>query len=135
MNLLADLANLDLPFPNTDYLVRREYLQTHRAQVVNFMKAVIEGMRAIKGNRTLGIQAIQKYLKMNNAEEAGIAYDYYVGQHMGEIPDVPSRAALSAGIDQILGKKDGLTPESLKLVDRSVIEEIIKSGFVNALYK
>ena len=54
---------------------------------------------------------------------------------MGEIPDVPSRAALSAGIDQILGKKDGLTPESLKLVDRSVIEEIIKSGFVNALYK
>jgi NitT/TauT family transport system substrate-binding protein len=135
MNLLADLANLDLPFPNTDYLVRREYLQTHRAQVVNFMKAVIEGMRAIKGNRTLGIQTIQKYLKMSNAEEAGIAYDYYVGQHMGEIPDVPSRAALSAGIDQILGKKDGLTPESLKLVDRSVIEEIIKSGFVNALYK
>jgi ABC-type nitrate/sulfonate/bicarbonate transport system substrate-binding protein len=135
MNLLADLANLDLPFPNTDYIVRREYLQTHRAQAVNFMKAVIEGMRAIKSNRTLGIQSIQKYLKMNNAEEAGIAYDYYVVQHMGEIPDVPSRAALSAGIDQIVAKKDGVTPESLKLVDRSVLEEIIKSGFVNALYK
>ena len=135
MNLLADLANLDLPFPNTDYIVRREYLQTHRAQAVNFMKAVIEGMRVIKANRTLGIRSIQKYLKMNDAEEAGIAYDYYVGQHMGEIPDVPSRAALSAGIDQIVAKKDGVTPESLKLVDRSVLEEIIQSGFVNALYK
>lgn len=135
MNLLADLANLDLPFPNTDYIVRREYLQTHRAQTVNFMKAIIEGMRAIKANRTLGIRSIQKYLKMNDAEEAGIAYDYYVGQHMGEIPDVPSRAALSAGIDQIVAKKDGVTPESLKLVDRSVLEEIIKSGFINALYK
>jgi hypothetical protein len=99
------------------------------------MKAVLEGMRAIKANRTLGIRSIQKYLKMNDAEEAGIAYDYYVGQHMGEIPDVPSRAALSAGIDQIVAKKDGVTPESLKLVDRSVLEEIIKSGFVNALYK
>jgi len=133
--LLADLANLDLPFPNTDYIVRREYLQTHRPQVVNFMKAILEGMRAIKANRTLGIHAIQKYLKMDNAEEAGIAYDYYVGQKMGEIPDVPSRAALVAGIEQTVRKKDGGTPEALKLVDRSVLEEIIKSGFVSGLYK
>jgi len=135
MTLLADLANMDLPFPNTDYLVRREYLQTHRSQVVNFMKAILEGMRALKANRTFGIQTIQKYLKMNNAEEAAIAYDYYVGQHMGEIPDLPSRAAFLAGIDQTVGKKDGVTPESLKLADRSVLEEIIKSGFVGALYK
>jgi len=83
----------------------------------------------------MGIRTIQKYLKMNNAEEAAIAYDYYIGQHMGEIPEVPSRAALLAGIEQITGKKDAVTPESLKLVDRSVLEEIIKSGFVSALYK
>ena len=134
MSLLADLANLDLPFPNTDYMVRREYLQTRRSQVIDFMKAVLEGMRAIKANRSLGIQLIQKYLKMNNTEEAAIAYDYYVGQHMGEIPEVPSRAALLAGIEQVTGKKD-VTPESIRLVDRSVLEELTKSGFVNALYK
>ena len=135
MNLLADLANLDLPFPNTDYIVRREYLQNHRTQMVNFMKAILEGMRVIRANRTLGIRAIQKYLKMSNAEEAGIAYDYYVGQKMGEFPDTPSRAALLAGMEQTIGKKDGVTPESLKLTDRSILEEIIKSGFVAALYK
>jgi NitT/TauT family transport system substrate-binding protein len=132
MTLLADLANMDLPFPNTDYIVRREHLQSHRGQVVNFMKAIIEGMRALKANRAFGINAIQKYLKMNSAEEAGIAYDYYINQHMGEIPEVPSRAALVAGIEQTIGKKDGVTPESLRLVDRSVLEEIIKSGFVKA---
>jgi NitT/TauT family transport system substrate-binding protein len=135
MNLLADLANLDLPFPNTDYIVRREYLLAHRSQVVSFMKAILEGMRAIKADRALGIRAIQKYLKMNNAEEAGIAYDYYVGHKMGEIPDVPSRAALVAGIEQTVGKKPGITPESLKLTDRSILDEIVKSGFVTALYK
>jgi len=135
MNLLADLANLDLPFPNTDYLVRREYLQTHRPQVISFMKAIIEGMRSLRTNRSLGIQVIQKYLKINDAEEAGIAYDYYVGQHMREIPDVPPRVALSSAIDQILGKKDGVTPESLKLIDGSILEEIVKSGFVSTLYK
>jgi NitT/TauT family transport system substrate-binding protein len=135
MNLLADLANLDMPFPNTDYIVRREYLQSHRSQVVNFMKSILEGMRAIKTNRTLGIRAIQKYLKMTNAEEAGIAYAYYVSQKMGEVPEVPPREALVAGIEQTVGKKDGVTPESLKLSDRSVLEEIIKSGFVSSLYK
>ena len=135
MNLLADLANLDLPFPNTDYIVRREHIQSHRPQVINFMKAILEGMHAIKANRALGIRAIQKYLKMNSAEEAGIAYDYYVGQKMGQIPDVPSRAALLAGIEQTGGKKEGVTPESLKLTDRSILDEIVKSGFVTALYK
>jgi NitT/TauT family transport system substrate-binding protein len=135
MNLLADLANLDLPFPNTDYIVRRDYLQSHRPQVVSFMKAILEGMRALKINRAMGIRAIQKYLKMNNAEEAGIAYDYYIGQKMGEVPELPSRAALLAGIEQTVGKKDGVTPESLKLADRSILEEILKSGFVTTLYK
>jgi NitT/TauT family transport system substrate-binding protein len=135
MNLLADLANLDLPFPNTDYIVRRDYLQSHRPQVVSFMKAILEGMRALKINRSLGVRAIQKYLKMNSAEEAGIAYNYYVGQKMGEVPELPSRAALLAGIEQTVGKKDGVTPESLKLTDRSILEEIIKSGFVTTLYK
>jgi NitT/TauT family transport system substrate-binding protein len=135
MNLLADLANLDLPFPNTDYIVRREHIQSHRPQVINFMKAILEGMQAIKANRALGIRAIQKYLKMNSAEEAGIAYDYYVGKKMGDIPEVPSRAALLAGIEQTIGKKDGATPESLKLADRSILEEIVKSGFVGSLYK
>ena len=135
MNLLADLANLDLPFPNTDYIVRREYLQNRRGQVVDFMKAILEGMRAVRNNRNMGLRLIQKYLKMNNADEATIAYDYYVGQHMGDIPEVPSRAALIAAIEQILGKKEGATPESLRLADRSVLDAIIKSGFVNALYK
>jgi NitT/TauT family transport system substrate-binding protein len=135
MNLLADLANLDLPFPNTDYLVRREYLQAHRPQVNSFMRAIIEGMRAIRTNRTLGINVIQKYLKMNNAEEAAIAYDYYVVQHMRDIPELPSRDGLAAAIDQIFGKKEGLTPESLKLAERSVLDEIVKSGFVAGLYK
>ena len=57
MTLLADLANLDLPFPNTDYIVRREHLQTHRSQTVNFMKAILEGMRALKTNRALAIRS------------------------------------------------------------------------------
>jgi hypothetical protein len=99
------------------------------------MKAILEGMQALKANRPLGIHAIQKYLKMNNAEEAGIAYDYYIGKKMGQIPEIPSRAALLAGIEQTVGKKDGVTPEALKLTDRSVLEEVIKTGFVSSLYK
>jgi NitT/TauT family transport system substrate-binding protein len=134
MNLLSDLANSDLPFPNTDYLIRRDHLQKRRPQVINFMKAILEGMRIIKFDRPLGVKLIQKYLRMANSEEAGIAYDYYVGQHMREIPDVPSNPALTAGIEQVSAKKD-VTPESLKLVDRSILEEIIKSGFIAGLYR
>lgn len=135
MNLLADLGKLDIPFPNTDLIVKSSYLQSHRPQMVNFMKAVIEGMHRLKTNRQLGIKTIQKYLRMQDTEEAGIAYDYFVGQHMGRVPEVPSRRAFEIAIAMALGKKEGVTPESLKAVDRSLVDEIVKSGFVDALYK
>jgi NitT/TauT family transport system substrate-binding protein len=135
MRLLADLGKLDIHFPNTDLIVKASYLQSHRPQLVSFMKAVIEAMHAVKTDRQLGIKTIQKYLRMEEAEEAGIGYDYFVGQHMGKIPEVPSRNGIETAIAMTGGNKEGVTAESLKAVDRSILDEIVKSGFVDALYK
>ena len=135
MNLLIDLGKLNIPFPVTDFIVRRDYLQSHRIQMVNFMKAVIEAMYILKTNRQLGIKTIQKYSRIPDPEEARIAYDYFVGQHTGRIPDVPPRRAFETAIAMTVGKNKGVTAESLKAVDRSILDEIIKSGFVDSLYK
>ena len=135
MNLLTDMGKLNISFPVTDFIVRRGYLQSHRTQMVNFMKAVIEAMYILKTNRQLGIKTIQKYSRMRDPEEARIAYDYFVGQHMGRVPDVPPRGAFELAIAMTVGKKEGVTAESLKAVDRSILDEIVKSGFVGSLYK
>ena len=135
MNVLADLAKLDIPFPSISLIVRRGYLQPHRSQMVNFMKAVIEAMHVLKTNRQLGIRTIQKYSRVQDPEEVGIVYDYFVMQHMGRIPDVPSRKAFETAIAMTVGQKKGITPEGLKVADGSILDEIIQSGFVDSLYK
>jgi NitT/TauT family transport system substrate-binding protein len=135
MNLLIDLGKLDIPFPVTAFIVRRSYLRSDRAQVVNFMKAVIEAMHTLKTNRQLGIKTIQKYSRIQDSEEARIAYDYFVGQHMGRIPEIPPQRAFEVAIAMTVGKQKGVTAESLRAMDRSILDEIMKSGFVDSLYK
>jgi len=70
------------------------------------------------------------------------ALDVYVRDATGqkkisqiEPGSVFGEMALLAGIEQTGGKKEGVTPESLKLTDRFILDEIVKSGFVTALYK
>jgi len=46
-----------------------------------------------------------------------------------------AHSALWVAIAMTGGNKEGITPESLKAVDRSILNEIVKSGFVDALYK
>ena len=132
MNSLIDLAESGVPFPQNAFLVRRSYLEANRSRVVNFMKGVIEGYYTLKNDKPLAIQMIKKYIRVND-EEAGIGYDYYLAKHAEGILELPDRRGLQFVIDDIAKtnpKAAGQTPESLRLLEPSVLDEIKKSGFV-----
>lgn len=133
MNSLIDLAESGVPFPQNCFMVKRSYLETNRPKIVNFMKAVIEGYATLKRDKALAVQLIKKYIRVND-EEAGIAYDYYVAKHGDGVLSLPDRRGLEFIITQIAKdnpKAIGQTPESLKLLDASVLEEIRRSGFID----
>ncbi len=64
---------------------------------------------------------------------AGIGYDYYLVKHGEDILTLPDRKGFEFVINQLAKsnpKAQGQTPESLKLLEPSVLEEIKTSGFV-----
>jgi len=137
MNSLIDLAESGVPFPQNAFLVRRSYLEANRARLVNFMKGVIEGYFTLKNDKPLAIQMIKKYTRVND-EDAAIGYDYYLAKYGDGVTVMPDRK----GIEFILGqvakenpKAKGQTPESLRLLDSSVLDEIRKSGFIDKFKK
>jgi hypothetical protein len=113
--------------------VRRSYLTTNRAKIVNAMKAIIEGYFMVKNDKALGLQLIKKYIRVDG-EDANISYDYYLAKHGAGVMVMPDRKGLEFILSQLVGtnpKAKGQTPESLRLLDSSVVEEIKKSGLID----
>lgn len=133
MNSLIDLAESGVPFPQNCFIVRRSYLAANRAKIVNAMKAIIEGYFMVKNDKTLGLQLIKKYIRVEG-DDANISYDYYLAKHGDGIMVMPDRKGLEFILSQLIPtnpKARGQTPESLRLLDASVLDEIKKSGFID----
>jgi ABC-type nitrate/sulfonate/bicarbonate transport system substrate-binding protein len=137
LNSLIDLAESGVPFPQNCFIVRRSYLEANRAKIVNAMKAVIEGYFILKNNKGQALQLIKKYIRVND-EDAAIGYDYYLAKYGEGIMVLPDRKGLEFIVSQVAAtnpKAKGQTPESLRLLDSSVLDEIKKSGFTDRFKK
>jgi hypothetical protein len=69
-----------------------------------------------------------------NDEKALIGYDYYLARHSEAILELPDRRGIQFVIQETAKtnpKAAGQTPETLRLLEPSVLDEIKKSGFVD----
>ena len=131
LNSLIDLAESGVAFPQNCFIVKRSYLDTNRPKIVNAMKAVMEGYFILKKDKPLALQLIKKYSRVSD-EDASLGYDYYLAKYGDGVMVLPDRKGLEFIITQVAAtnaKAKGQTPESLRLLDGSVLEEIKKSGF------
>jgi NitT/TauT family transport system substrate-binding protein len=137
LHSLIDLAESGVAFPQNCFIVRRSYLEANRAKIVNAMKAVIEGYFILKNDKSQALQLIKKYIRVND-EDAAIGYDYYLAKYGEGIMVLPDRKGLEFIISQVAAtnvKAKGQSPESLRLLDASVLDEIKKSGFIDKVQK
>ena len=133
LNSLIDLAESGVPFPQNCFIVKRSYLEANRVKIVDAMKAVFEGYFTLKNDKLLALQLIKKYIRVGD-EDAAIGYDYYLAKYGAGAMVLPDRKGLEFIISQVAStnsKAKGQTPESLRLLDSSVLDEIKKSGFLD----
>lgn len=137
MQSLIDLMESKSPFPQNCFIVKRNFLDANRDKVTNFMKAIVAAIYLLKKDRALALSLIRKYIRVSE-EEAAIGYDYYLAKHSEGILDLPDRRGLQFVIEETAKTNPnaaGQTPESLKLLDSSVLDELKKSGFVERVKK
>jgi hypothetical protein len=94
-------------------------------------------MYLLKTDHALALRLIKKYIRVSD-DEAAIGYDYYLARHGEGILDVPDRRGLQFVIEETAktnAKAAGQTPETLRLTESSVLDEIKKSGFVKRIKK
>ena len=130
MTLLLDASKLNIPYSSLFFVSRRPYLTKTRAELVNFTKAMIEGVAFYKANKEFAMKVLSKYMKVQDREileENFREYDF-------PLKPYPSREYFELPIQEV-GKKD---PKVLKenperYMDMSLVKEIDDSGFIDKL--
>ena len=135
MKLMVDLSDNKWGLPrycHNCFMAKRSFVESNRELTTNFAKAVIEGLYLMKRDKPFAVRLIKKYLRLDD-ESASIGYDFYIAKHGEGVLSLPERRGLEFVINEVAKtnpKAAGATPESLKLVDPSILDEIRKSGFV-----
>lgn len=138
MKLMVDLSDSKWGFPrycHNCFMAKRSYLEGNREQASNFLKAVIEGLYLMKRDKAFAMRLIKKYLRFDD-DSASIGYDFYIAKHGEGVLSLPERRGLEFVVAEVAKtnpKAAGATPESLKLLEPSILEEIRKSGFIDRI--
>ena len=128
MTLLLDASKLNIPYSSLFFVSRRPYLAKTRSELVNFTKAMIEGVAVYKSNKEFAMKVLSKYMKVQDREvleENFREYDF-------PLKPYPSREYFELPIQEV-GKRD---PKVLKenperYADQSLVKELESSGFID----
>ena len=130
MPLLVDASKLNIPYSSLFFVSRRPYLTKNRTDMVNFTKAMIEGVHLYKSNKEFAMKVLAKYMKVQDREvleENFKEYDFPIRPY-------PAKEYFELPIQEV-GKKD---PKVLKenperFADMSLVKELDSSGFIEKL--
>jgi len=130
MTLLLDASKLNIPYSSLMFVSRKPYLSKMRAELVNFTKAMIEGVALYKSNKEFAMKVLSKYMKVQDREileENFREYDF-------PLKPYPSKEYFDLPLQEV-GKKD---PKILKenperFTDLSLVKDIESSGFIDKI--
>jgi ABC-type nitrate/sulfonate/bicarbonate transport system substrate-binding protein len=130
MPLLVDASKLNIPYSSLFFVSRRPYLTKSRADLVNFTKAMIEGVHLYKSNKEFALKVLSKYMKVQDREvleENFREYDFPVRPY-------PAKEYYELPIQEV-GKKDPkvLKENAERYADMSLVKELDASGFIDKL--
>jgi NitT/TauT family transport system substrate-binding protein len=126
-NGLINMTKLGLPYP-----------QTRREMVIRFLKAYIEGVKELKADKEFAVGILAKHLRMDRKKDREALEDSFqevVIEQMLKVPNI-NLEAIRVGLD-LLGKDRPASASNnpRDYVDGSLIQELVKGGFIDQLYK
>lgn len=119
------IPGLDGPLTTTERKLKRD-----RGAVLRFVQAYVEAIHYFKTNRAGTVRILQKYMRGLNEQQIG-AWVEDVKDNLQAVP-YPDEEGLRSELEQINAPK---SHTSSYFVDRSLLDEVKKSGLIDRLYK
>ena len=135
---IINMTKMGIPYPQEGVVVSRQLLATRRGAVMRFLKAYLEGVRELKTDKEFAIAIMAKYLRMDPRKDREALEDSFqevIIEQMLKVPQI-NLEAVKVALD-LLGKERPANASSnpRDYVDDSLMQELIKNGFTDTLYK
>ena len=137
-NALINMTELGIPYPQEGVVVSRQIIGSRRETIIRFLKAYIEGVKELKTDKEFAIAVMAKHLRLDRKKDREALEDSFkevVIEQMLKIPSI-NLEAIKVGLD-LLGKDKPARASSnpRDYVDGTLMQELVKSGFTEQLYK
>ncbi len=131
---LIDMSKLGLYNPGSCFASTKSYVKAHRDTVMRVMKTFVEGLRYYKDHREFVLKVTAEFTQNRDPEVLRPTYEV-VTRFQDRIPYVNMK-----GIEFMLKTLELRDPRAktfdpANVVDSSFIQELDKSGFIDAVWK
>jgi NitT/TauT family transport system substrate-binding protein len=134
LNPLIDMSKLGLYNPGSCFASTRTYIKTHRETVMRVMKTFVEGLRYYKENKEFVLKVTAEFAQNRDPNVLNPTYEV-VTRYQERVPYVNMK-----GIEFMLKTLEARDPRArnfdpANVVDSSFIQELDKTGFIDAVWK
>ena len=133
--VLLDMAAVGLEYQHTAVATTRAFIGRNRRIVLNYAKAIIDGVRQMKERKEDSLKILAKYLRVSDREYLEAQYQENAHKLYSKKP-YPTLAGVKTILDSLAAKEPKARqakPE--QFVDLSIVEELDRSGFIDGLYR
>ena len=124
-NRLGDLNAMGMRYPELSIVGRKRDLKERRDLVRRYLRAYLESVRVMKGNRDLTVRVIEKYIHVGSKAEALKTYDYFVKSISDTLRT--EREGITEFLATLETKMPGVSKRNPNgFIDESVLEEMLK---------
>jgi len=124
-NRLGDLNAMGMRYPELSIVGRKRDLKERRDLVRRYLRAYLESVRVMKGNRDLTVRVIEKYIHVGSKAEALKTYDYFVKSISDTLRT--EREGITEFLATLETKMPGVSKRNPnEFIDESVLEEMLK---------
>lgn len=131
---LIDMSKLGLYNPGSCFASTKTYIKSHRETVMRVMKTFVEGLRYYKDNREFVLKVTADFAQNRDPNVLNPTYDV-VTRFQDRVPYVNMK-----GVEFMLKTLEARDPRAKTfdpnaVVDSSFIQELEKTGFIDAVWK
>jgi NitT/TauT family transport system substrate-binding protein len=126
--MLVDAAELGIPFSMNLLAVSNDFHRKSPKSVERILMAYTEGIAALKTRKQQALNLLAKYMGQRGGS-AETHYEFIV-KYLDRVPRVDP-----AAVETVLQMVGQSAPAAAKLYDNSIMDALIREGFIERLYK
>jgi NitT/TauT family transport system substrate-binding protein len=131
--MIFDMTRLGVDYISSGLGVKKSFIATNRAEVKQFVMAMIEGVKTLTSDEEFALRVLTKHTRIADRDVLKQSYGY-LRPYFLKVP-YPSTRAIKDTLDALvkeLPKAKDADPRDF--IDNSFVKELESSGFIESVY-